>query len=415
MDENIIINILKKEMVPGFGVTEPASIALSTAKAYEVIGGEIKNIKVITDPGLFKNAFSCTVPGTKEFGNEMAALLGAIGGIKEKDVKKAKTMLDKINIELKSETEGLYVEAIVTTNNGVGRTIIRYKHDNIILVEKNDKVLYQKEDPLSRNNEISRKTVNSKKITGMKLDEIMHFVNTVNYKKIEFLLESIKMNKKLSEKGLEGLGIGLGKLILESCDENNYELYAESLTCSAIDARVSGAALPAMTITGSGNHGIITTLPLLAIKEKKNLNNEILARSIALSYIINIYIKEYSGKLSAFCGCAVAAGTGASAGICYLLGGGLKEIENAIKNMASNITGMICTGGNSACSLKANTGVKAAFLSAKMAIKNIVIPNKCGIVSDSIETTMKNIGRIAYPGMIETDKEILNIMIECSK
>ncbi len=165
----------------------------------------------------------------------------------------------------------------------------------------------------------------------MKLDEIVHFVNTVNYKKIEFLLESIKMNKKLSEKGLEGLGIGLGKLILESCDKNNYELYAEALTCSAIDARVSGAALPAMTITGSGNHGIIATLPLLAIKEKKNLNNEMLARSIALSYIINIYIKEYSGKLSAFCGCAVAAGTGASAGICYLLGGGLKQIENTIK------------------------------------------------------------------------------------
>ncbi|RHW66642.1 serine dehydratase subunit alpha family protein, partial [Clostridium botulinum] len=116
-----------------------------------------------------------------------------------------------------------------------------------------------------------------------------------------------------------------------------------------------------------------------------------------------------------FCGCAVAAGTGVSAGICYLLGGRLKEIENTIKNMASNITGMICTGGNLACSLKANTGVKAAFLSAKMALKNIVIPNKCGIVSNSIEDTMKNIGRIAYPGMMQTDKEILNIMIESSK
>ncbi|MCS4480784.1 L-serine ammonia-lyase, iron-sulfur-dependent, subunit alpha [Clostridium botulinum] len=203
--------------------------------------------------------------------------------------------------------------------------------------------------------------------------------------------------------------------MLENCNENNYELYAEALTCSAIDARVSGATVPAMTVTGSGNHGIITTLPLLAIKEKKNLNNEVLARSIALSYIINIYIKEFSGKLSAFCGCAVAAGTGVSAGICYLLGGSLKEIENTIKNMASNITGMICTGGNLACSLKANTGVKAAFLSAKMALNNIVIPNKCGIVSNSIEDTMKNIGRIAYPGMMETDKEILNIMIESSK
>ncbi|KEI99642.1 hypothetical protein N496_08735 [Clostridium botulinum A2B3 87] len=426
MDENIIINILRKEMMPGLGVTEPASIALSSAKAYEVIGGEIKNIKIIADPGLFKNAFSCAIPGTKEVGNEMAALLGAICGdaslgleclrkIKKEDVNKAKTMLDKIDIEIKSQTEGLYVESIVTTNNGIGRTIIRYKHDNIVLVEKNNKILYQKENTLNKSNNFSQEAIDSKKITEMKLDEIVEFVNNVNYEKIEFLLESIKMNKKLSEKGLEGLGIGLGKLILESCNENNYELYAEALTCSAIDARVSGATVPAMTVTGSGNHGIITTLPLLAIKEKKNLNNEVLARSIALSYIINIYIKEFSGKLSAFCGCAVAAGTGVSAGICYLLGGSLKEIENTIKNMASNITGMICTGGNLACSLKANTGVKAAFLSAKMALNNIVIPNKCGIVSNSIEDTMKNIGRIAYPGMMETDKEILNIMIESSK
>ncbi|PIH05684.1 L-cysteine desulfidase family protein [Clostridium combesii] len=426
MDENIIINILRKEMMPGLGVTEPASIALSSAKAYEVIGGEIKNIKIIADPGLFKNAFSCAIPGTKEVGNEMAALLGAICGdaslgleclrkIKKEDVSKAKTMLDKIDIEIKSQTEGLYVESIVTTNNGIGRTIIRYKHDNIVLVEKNNKILYQKENTLNKSNNFSQEAIDSKKITEMKLDEIVEFVNNVNYEKIEFLLESIKMNKKLSEKGLEGLGIGLGKLILESCNENNYELYAEALTCSAIDARVSGATVPAMTVTGSGNHGIITTLPLLAIKEKKNLNNEVLARSIALSYIINIYIKEFSGKLSAFCGCAVAAGTGVSTGICYLLGGSLKEIENTIKNMASNITGMICTGGNLACSLKANTGVKAAFLSAKMALNNIVIPNKCGIVSNSIEDTMKNIGRIAYPGMMETDKEILNIMIESSK
>ncbi|NFL96317.1 serine dehydratase subunit alpha family protein [Clostridium botulinum] len=426
MDENIIINILRKEMMPGLGVTEPASIALSSAKAYEVIGGEIKNIKIIADPGLFKNAFSCAIPGTKEVGNEMAALLGAICGdaslgleclrkIKKEDVSKAKTMLDKIDIEIKSQTEGLYVESIVTTNNGIGRTIIRYKHDNIVLVEKNNKILYQKENTLNKSNNFSQEAIDSKKITEMKLDEIVEFVNNVNYEKIEFLLESIKMNKKLSEKGLEGLGIGLGKLILESCNENNYELYAEALTCSAIDARVSGATVPAMTVTGSGNHGIITTLPLLAIKEKKNLNNEVLARSIALSYIINIYIKEFSGKLSAFCGCAIAAGTGVSAGICYLLGGSLKEIENTIKNMASNITGMICTGGNLACSLKANTGVKAAFLSAKMALNNIVIPNKCGIVSNSIEDTMKNIGRIAYPGMMETDKEILNIMIESSK
>ncbi|EJO5348796.1 serine dehydratase subunit alpha family protein [Clostridium botulinum] len=425
MDENIIIDILKKEMQPGLGVTEPAAIALAASKAYEIIKGEIKNIEVIADGGLFKNAFSCTVPCTNEVGIKMAALLGAIGGdsslgleslktIKPKDIEKAKTMLDKVTIEIRSKNEGLYVEVIVNTDKGTGKVIIKNKHDNIILIKKNKEVLLKKD--ISLNNTISLETIQSNIITEMSLNEMLEFIKNVSYEKINFLLESVKMNKKLSEKGLEGKGIGLGKLILETLhtydSQIDYELYAEALTCAAIDARVGGAPLPAMTVTGSGNHGIIATLPLLAIKEKKSLSNDMLVRAIALSYIVTIYIKEFSGKLSAFCGCAVAAGTGVSTGICYLLGGGLKEIENTIKNMASNITGMICTGGNEACSLKANTGVKAAFLSAKMALKNIVIPNKCGIVSNSTEDTMKNIGRIAYPGMVQTDKEILNIMLE---
>lgn len=427
MNENNIISIFKKEMVPGLGVTEPAAIALSTAKAYEAIGGKINSIKVLTDGGLFKNAFSCGIPGTKETGGEIAALLGAIAGdaslglealknIKEEHIQKAKSMKDKIKIEIKNDSEGLYVEAIITTDKGTGKAIIRNTHDNIVLVEKNNETIYKKHYDLNKEENNIKDNIDSKKITEMKLEDMVSFVKNVDYEKIKFLLESVKMNKKLAQKGLEGLGLGLGNLILQSyetCDNNcDYELYAEALTCGAVDARVSGAALPAMTITGSGNHGIIATLPLLAIKEKKNLSDENLARAIALSYLVNIFIKEFSGKLSAFCGCAVAAGTGVSAGICYLLGGQLEEIEDTIKNMASNITGMICTGGNLACSLKANTGVKAAFLSANMALNKKVIPNKCGIVGNTIESTMENIGKIAYPGMKETDKEILNIMME---
>ncbi|WP_205598627.1 serine dehydratase subunit alpha family protein [Clostridium niameyense] len=427
IDNNTIINILKKEMAPGLGVTEPAAIALATAKAYETIGGEFKKVEVKTDGGLFKNAFSCGIPGTCEIGNEFAAMLGIVAGdsslglevlknIEEIHVIKAKEFIDnhKVSFKVKDNTKGLYVEAIVTTNKGYGRILITNSHDNISLIEKNSEIIYEKTKENINNNE---SIVDSKRITKLTVNEIVNFVNTVDYNSISFLEKAVDMNKKLAIRGLEGSGLGLGKMLNETYKNNNddYALYGEVLTCAAVDARVSGEALPAMTITGSGNHGIISTLPIVAVVEKNNLGKEKLVRAIALSYLINIYIKEFSGKLSAFCGCAVAAGTGVSAAITYLLGGNCNQIGYAIVNMASNITGMICSGGNLACSLKANTGVKASFLSSKMALENIVVPNRCGIVSNSVEETMKCIGKIAYPGMANTDKEILNIMVENSK
>jgi L-cysteine desulfidase len=167
-----------------------------------------------------------------------------------------------------------------------------------------------------------------------------------------------------------------------------------------------------MSIAGSGDHGIISTMPLLAVKEKTNASEEKLARAIAMSYLITIYIKNYAGLLSAFCGCAVAAGTGASTGIVYLLDGSVSQIGDTIHNMAANITGMICDGGNYGCTLKAVTGAGAAVTSALLALNGFVIPNGSGIVGYSPEETMRNIGRIASPGMLQTDKEILSIMEE---
>ncbi|GAA0743120.1 serine dehydratase subunit alpha family protein [Clostridium oceanicum] len=427
MRKNVIIDILKREMAPGLGVTEPAALSLASSKAYETIGGNIISIKVITDRGLFKNGFSCSIPGTLEKGNKMSILLGITGGnsnlglkvlndITKEDIDKAKKLSkeDIVKFSIKEHSEGLYIECIVNTDKGYSKVIIEGSHDNIVLIEKNNKTIFRKERKETKDKECSKLG----SITTMTVKDMLEFVESVDLKDIDFLLKGADMNKKLAFEGFKGKGIGLGKLLIDNAKSNgtleNPEVYGEILTASAVDARVGGVKLPAMTITGSGNHGIISTMPILAVYEKEKLSKEKLAKSIALSYLVNMYIKEYSGKLSAFCGCAVAAGTGASAGITYILGGNLKQIEDSIKNMLSNITGIICTGGNEACSLKANSGVKSAFLSSKMALSNIAVPSSCGIASDSVENMMANVGKIAYPGMVETDKEILNIMVNNS-
>jgi len=228
-------------------------------------------------------------------------------------------------------------------------------------------------------------------------------------------LEAVKMNKELGQAGMKkagmGAGVAISKLIKEHKISDDIRSYAQMLSALAVDARLGGVQKPAMSISGSGAHGIIASMPLAAVAERMEIGEEKLARAIALTYLITIYIKEYSGRLSAFCGCAVAAGTGASAGIVYLLGGNDKQIEYAINNMAANITGMICDGGNFGCALKAISGAGAAVISALFAIENVVIPNGSGIVGKTVEETMMNMGKIASPGMVQTDDVILDIML----
>ncbi|MCY6484966.1 L-serine ammonia-lyase, iron-sulfur-dependent, subunit alpha [Clostridium aestuarii] len=419
-----ILSLLKSEMGQALGVTEPAAIALASCKAYEAVGGKLKKIKVTTDPGVFKNGFSCGIPGTDEMGNEIAAILGVLSGnskfelkvlenIKEEEIIKAKKLReDKIvQVDVKKGLTKILIDAVVITDKGVGRAVIKDKHTNIVLVEADGKIKYKSEE----DNKIeSNKDKFS--IIDLKLADFINFINEIEFEDIKFTLEAIKVNKKLAEKGINGAGMGLGKAIYELEKEQKISgdiiSYAQMLTGYAVDARMGGCSKPAMTICGSGDHGIIATIPLAAVAEKMNIEEERLARAIALSYLVTIYIKEYSGRLSAFCGCAVAAGTGVSAGTVYLLGGSNKQIEYTINNMAANITGMICDGGNLGCSLKAVTAANAAIMSALISIKDVYIPNNSGIVGNTVEDTMKNIGKVASPGMIETDNVILDTMLE---
>lgn len=413
---------LKEEMAPALGVTEPAAIAYATATAYKAIGGKLKKIKLIIDSGVYKNGFSCAIPKTKEMGNELAAILGVLAGdpslelkvlnnITEKDIEKAKKLRDKniAIIDIKEGVLDIFIDATVETDMGIARVVIEKKHTNIILIEANGKCLFKSN---SNKKEITEKQFN---LSEFGLNYFMDYIDSISFKDVQFTLQAVKMNKELATAGINGAGMGIGKalneLVMEKKLSDDIVNYVQILTAYAVDARMGGIAKPAMTISGSGDHGIIATMPLVAIAERENIGKEKLAKAIALSYLITIYIKEYSKRLSAFCGCAVAAGTGVSAAIVYLLGGTKKQIGYTINNMASNITGMICDGGNFGCSLKAMTAASAATQSALFALKDIHIPNDSGIVGNSPEETMQNMGKIASPGMIETNKVILDIMM----
>lgn len=418
-----LIRQLKEEMLPALGVTEPAAIALSTAKAYEVIGGEVKKITVLADEGVFKNGFSCAIPGTKEKGNEMAAALGVIAGdsslglkvlenISDQDVQKAKKVIGegKVEIQAKRGLADIFIDAAVETDKGTGRCVIKDKHTNIVSVEKNGEVIFKKDN---RGDISQEKGIDIKEL---KLKQLVELVDTVAYKDIAFVLEAVRVNKELAEEGRKGQGMKVGKGIFDLVEEgvlgNDLVTYAQMFTGFAIDARMEGIAKPAMSICGSGDHGLIAVMPLAAIAEKKHIDDERLAKSIVLSYLVTMYIKAFSGRLSAFCGCAVAAGSGVGAAVCYLLGGNLEQIGCTIENMAADITGIICDGGNFGCSFKAVTAAGTAVLSALLALKNIHIPKDSGIVGNTVEETMQNIGKIASPGMIKTNDVILDIMME---
>ena len=421
-----LVKVLKKEMIPALGVTEIGAIALACSKAYRVIGGNLQNINIVTDPGIFKNGFSCVVPGTREMGNEIAAILGVLVGVpelelevlrnvKSEDVVKAKKLRGEgiAKVSVKRGLTEIFIDATVITDKGVGRAVIKRTHTNIVLIEANGEIQYnsEKEEEKEREKEPTLK--------NFKLTDFVRFVNEIPFEDIKFTLETVKMNKELGRAGMKkagmGTGVAISKLIKEHKISDDIRSYAQTLTALAVDARLGGVQKPAMSISGSGTHGIIASMPLAAVAERMEIEEEELARAIALTYLITIYIKEYSGKLSAFCGCAVAAGTGASAGIVYLLGGNEKQIEYAINNMAANITGIICDGGNFGCSLKAITGAGAAVISALFAIENVVIPKGSGIVGKTVEETMMNMGKIASPGMIQTDDVILDIMLTRSK
>lgn len=417
-----LTKLINCDMKPALGVTEPGAIAFAVSKARSYTTGDIEKVAVKLNSGMYKNAFTCGIPNSAEVGNVFAAALGAVAGewelelealanVTATDNEKASELVKKgvVSVELDSISSDIYICAAVTTASDRAEVTIRHSHTNIVKIEVNGKLVLDNdtdEAPSSSEPETPA-------IHRYTLKEIVEYTRTVDISELEFIKKAYEVNLALFEEGMNSRRTTFVHQLYAMNGNTVYskdELATAQLLCNgAIEARVIGLDKPAMSITGSGAHGIIATMPLYAVYKIRNLTDEQLLRATALSYLVCMYIKEYSGKLSAFCGCAIAAGTGMACALVSLNGGTLDDMEKTINNMASSITGMICDGGNQGCTMKGVVAVDAAFRSVRLAQTGAYISNVHGINGKTPEDTMRQMGLIASPGMVGTEKTIVEI------
>lgn len=445
--------LIKKDMVPALGVTEPGAISFCVAKAKSYAKGDLLHLNVAMNSGMYKNAFTCGIPNSKEVGNVFAAALGYVAGNPDKGLESlanitpadnvcAQRLIDegKITVALSGISSRIFMKATLETTESKVLLTIRDTHTNITKIvvngetvleaEENDEAIDRPEAGITESDKTeegcgiteSNKVAEGTGITKIHsihrytLAELVDYINTVPLKEIEFVKDAYRVNLELFEEALKNPRTTFARqLLVMNGGEviSKDEQMTASLLCNAtIEARVIGLDKPAMSITGSGAHGIIATMPLYGVYKIHGLSEEMLYRATMLSYLICTYIKEYSGRLSAFCGCAIAAGTGMACGLVYLKGGTVEQMEYTLNNMASSITGMICDGGNQGCTMKGVAACDAAFRSVAFAMKGVHIDKVHGINGNTPEETMQNMGLIASPGMVGTEKTIVEIFEE---
>lgn len=419
-----IIALIKREVVPAIGCTEPIAVALCVAKATEILGMKPEKVSVLLSANILKNAMGVGIPGTGMIGLPIAVALGALIGKSEyqlevlKDstpaaVEEGKCFIDekRIKISLKENIEEkLYIEVCCEAGKDKATTIIAGGHTTFIYIAHNDDVLLNKQTTSEGTEE--------KQAVELTLRKVYDFALTAPLDEIRFILEAARLNKAAAERSFEGdYGHGLGKILRGTYEHkvmgDSVFSHILSYTSGACDARMAGAMIPVMSNSGSGNQGISATLPVLVYAEENDKSEEELIRALMLSHLTVIYIKQSLGRLSALCGCVVAA-TGSSCGITWLMGGSYKQVSFAVQNMIANLTGMICDGAKPSCALKVTTGVSTAVLSAIMAMENRCVTAVEGIIDEDVDQSIRNLTKIGSKGMNETDRLVLEIMTQKS-
>ena len=419
-----LLDLLRKGIKPATGCTEPIAVAYAVATARDQVDGKLESLDIQVDPNIYKNGLMVTIPGTKEKGLIAGGALGFVAGdpkkelrviddITEEDLKKAKQIIDqqKIKLSLKENYQGLYIEVVLVTDESKARVIIKDNHLNIISIEKNDKDENFK--PFLIEND--EKNPIGKLIRKYELKDLVKFSHEISIDELNFLKEGIKMNLAIAEEGLKiknGISSKFVEMVEEGLMANNIIGRAQILCSAAAQARMSGSRFPVMSTAGSGNHGITAFLTPFAVAEKKNIKEEKLVRSLALVNLITMFIKSYTGTLSAMCGCGVAAGIGASAGIVYLLDGNKDQMLGAMYNMVGSIAGIICDGAKEGCAYKLALASGWAIQSAILSIKGAIINKNDGILAGNFKELFKNLGYTCNPGMVPTDEAILKVMME---
>jgi len=415
-----IIDLINREVVPAIGCTEPIAVALCTARAAETLGAGPERIAVRLSANILKNAMGVGIPGTGMIGLPIAVALGALVGRSEyrlevlrdvtpEAVERGREMIGRrcISIGLKEGVcEKLYIEAEVEAAGHRAVAVIAGGHTDFVFVSRDGEVLFDKRTPAGCDEEAGE--------VPLTLARVWDFAMTSPVEELRFILETRRLNMAAAERSLaREYGHCVGRTL--RCDRER-KVMGDSLftrilsyTSAACDARMAGAMIPVMSNSGSGNQGIAATLPVAVYADEVHASEEQTIRALALSHLTVIYIKQSLGRLSALCGCVVAA-TGSSCGITYLMGGGYEQAAAAVKNMIANLTGMICDGAKPSCAMKLTSGVSTAVLSAMMAMDGRCVSSVEGIIEEDVDRCIRNLTAIGREGMDETDRLVLRIM-----
>ena len=417
------IKAVKKEVVPALGCTEPISLALAAAIAAQHLGKPVEQIEVKVSANLMKNGMGVTVPGTGTTGLLIAAAVGALGGDPEgklevlknlttEQVAEGKRMIaeKRVQISIADVPNILYSEARVMHGEEWVRVCIADTHTQVVRIEKNGKVVHQAE---SQKHEADAGVDYS--MAGVRARDIYDFAVKAPLEMIDFIREAAILNDLLAKEGMSGsYGLHIGATMNR---QMNHGLLSDSLltqvlmrTAAASDARMGGATLPAMTNSGSGNQGIAATIPVIVVAEHVGAKEETLTRALMLSHLIAIYIHDKLPKLSALCAVTTAS-MGSAAGMAWLLKGDFATVSMAISNMIGDVAGMICDGASNSCAMKVSTSATAAYKAVLMALEGIRVMENEGIVAGDVDQSIANLGELACQGMVQTDEQILQIMM----
>ena len=425
-EKNAIMGLLRSQVVPAIGCTEPIAVALCVAKAKTLLGEMPQSISIELSANILKNAMGVGIPGTGMIGLPIAVALGALIGRPElelevlKDCNKAAVeegrkfiAEDRIDIRLKEDAPSkLYIGVTCRADGHEAEARIVHHHTNFVYLSKDHDIIANHEGGGCE------ETAKGEQV-NLSLRKVYEFATESDVEDLRFILEAKRMNEAAAADGLrENYGHQLGKTMCSPLGKGimGDSIFSKilSVTSCACDARMAGAMVPVMSNSGSGNQGICATMPVVVFAEENHNTEEETIRALIISNLTAIYIKQHLGSLSALCGCVVAS-TGSSCGITYLMGGGYDQLSFAVKNMIANLTGMICDGAKPSCALKLTTGVSTSVMSAMLAMQNKHVTSVEGIIDDDVDQSIRNLTEIGRQGMDETDRYVLNIMTNKTK